>query len=112
MISLSKTQLRKVINKFHKNMNRSHYLKWDLGYGFSVRYFFNFDNKPEYNGKYVLKIHDYKYYHILTTAEAIAQIQMFSESIEPTEYFSVKERKKYRRAIIDHSKPISQFILE
>ena len=40
--------------------NHIHYLKWNLTSNLSVRYFYNFETKPELIGKFTLKNHKHK----------------------------------------------------
>ena len=42
------------------NANHIHYLKWNLTQNLSVRYFYNFETKPELIGKFTLKNHKYR----------------------------------------------------
>lgn len=97
--SLVQQSVQRSINRKH----RSHYLKWTIDGEFSIRYFFVFDDKPQYRGKFVLKSHRTKEYLELSRVEAVDIIQKECPSLEPKEIFSTLERTDkgtgYRRLI-------------
>lgn len=110
---ISKKKIKAKINKFIYNRNRNHYLKWKLDNinDWSIRFFFNFDTRPQYNGKWVLKSHKEKHYIILTKTEAISYIQKFSKSLEPEEIFAVFEFGfGYRKLNIHPNKGTSTYL--
>ncbi len=110
-LHLTRKPIHKQINKYIYGRNRTHYLKWELKNHWSVRYFFTFDARPEYNGQWVLKNHKSKRYIVLIKHEALDYIQGFCHQIEPKEYFSVTEfGKGYRRLTIDPKRGSSCFI--
>ena len=101
----SKTKIRKSIQKYIYERNRTHYLKWGLCAEWSIRFVFTYDARPQYNMKWILKSHFKKIYIILTKNEAMDYIQVYAKSLEPREYISMTEfGKGYRRMILD---PIS-----
>jgi hypothetical protein len=114
--AVTQSQVRKIAAHFIWSKNRTHYLKWELFHHldkhWSIRFYFVFDHKKEYVGKWVLKHHVDKVYIILTSGEARRYIQYYAKQLEPKEFWSVREGKRYRRSIIDHSTLQSQFILE
>ena len=98
---LSKTSIRKVLQKYVYGRNRTHYLKWVLCEEWSIRFFFAYDTRNQYRMKWVLKSHFEKVYIVLSKGEAIEYIQKFAKNIEPVEYFSLNEFKKgYRRLVV------------
>ena len=98
---ISKTNLRKVLQKYIYHRNRTHYLKWVLCKEWSVRFFFTYDTRSEYRMKWVLKSHFLKEYIVLSKNEAIDYIQKYAKDVEPVEYFSLNEFKKgYRRLVV------------
>lgn len=113
---VTQSQVRKTLNHYIWKKNRTHYLKWDLFHRsdkhWSIRFYFTYDRKKEYAGKWVLKHHIDKVYIVLTTGEARRYIQYYAKNLEPKEFWSVQEGRHYRRSIIDHSTLQSQFVLE
>ena len=107
----SKTQVRKVIQKYIYQRNRTHYLKWVLDDDWSIRYFFTYDTRTQYVRQWVLKSHYEKIYIILTKNEALEYIQAKARQYEPQEYFSLSEfGKGYRRIVVDQKKGVDCFI--
>lgn len=50
----------KMLDTLPHKANHIHYLKWNLTSNLSVRYFYNFETKPELIGKFTLKNHKHK----------------------------------------------------
>ncbi len=99
---ISRTQVRKTIQKYIYRRNRTHYMKWPLTGEWSIRYYFTYDAKSEYTGKWVLKSHHKKIYIVLTKTEALEYIQAKAQRKEPQEFFSLTEfGKGYRRTVVD-----------
>ena len=98
----SKKSIRNTINFYAKSpsKNRSHYLKWKINDEWSVRYFFVFDKKPQFQKKFVLKSHYTKDYIEIPRTVATDYILILAEEKEPEELFSVNTRIGYRRLII------------
>jgi len=100
-----------VIQQFVFKRNRVHYLKWELECHWSIRFFFTFDNRPEYNMKWVLKNHKTKEYIVITRPKAVDFIKSLAKDIQPKEYFSLREfGKGYRRLVVDQDRGCSCFI--
>lgn len=107
----SKTQVRKAVQKYVFQRNRTHYLKWALTAEWSIRFIFTYDTRPEYTMTWVLKSHFKKIYIVLTKNEALEYIQKYSKAVEPLEYSSLNEfGKGYRRTVIDPICGTSSFI--
>jgi hypothetical protein len=89
----SKKKVKSKIQKYIYGRNRNHYLKWKLDYAndWSIRFFFNFDTRPQYNMTWVLKSHKEKHYIVLTKNEAIEYIQKYANRLEPEEIFALNE---------------------
>jgi hypothetical protein len=102
--------VHKAIQKAINCKHRTHYLKWTINAEFSIRYFFVYDDKPQYVGQFVLKSHYTKEYVILTRIEAVEFIQSECVEYEPKEYWSLVENKKYRRVVIDPKHGTSCFL--
>ena len=94
--------VRTDIGKYIYNRNRTHYLKWTINSEWSIRYYFTYDARNQYNGQWVLKSHYTKDYIIVTKDEAMDYIQYYCYNTYPKEYFSLQEfGKGYRRTVID-----------
>ena len=57
------------------NFHRTHYKKIELTDDISLRYFFEFEDIPDFKNKWVIKSHDRKEYEVITrkTAKLIAE---------------------------------------
>jgi len=108
----SKKNVKRVIQKYIYNRNRNHYLKWKLDNAndWSIRFFFNFDSRPQYNMEWVLKSHKEKHYIILTKAEAIEYIYEFAKRLEPEEIFALTEFGSGYRKLSVHPKGTSTYL--
>ena len=81
----------------HKT-NHIHYLKWKLTDNLSVRYFYNFETKPELIGKFTLKNHKHKQVVEISEETAKEMIKCFCvENFEEIIGFQLKKvgYKKY-----------------
>lgn len=96
---ISKSKLRKQINKHIKFKNRTHYLKWPLDGEWSIRYYFTFDNKKGYEKGWYLKSHQRKIYIPLSISEALDYIRYKAKVKDPIEIWGIREGNKYRRMI-------------
>lgn len=107
----SKNSIKKSIRKYIYNRNRTHYIKWALTAEWSIRFFFVFDTKSQYNMKWVLKSHYLKEYIVISEKEAVDYIQKYAKYVKPIEYFSLNEfGKGYRRLIVDPKCGVDTFI--
>ncbi len=107
----SRNSIKKAIQKYIYNRNRTHYLKWALNAEWSIRFFFVFDTRKLYVEEWVLKSHYLKEYIILSKSDAIDYIQKYSKNVNPIEYFSLNEfGKGYRRLVIDPKSGVDTFI--
>ncbi len=93
--------VRNVLQKYIYKRNRTHYLKWVIDDEWSIRYFFIFETRSEYNHQWVLKSHYTKDYIIMDNLTAMDYIQHLVKDKNPIEYFSLQEFKKgYRRLVV------------
>jgi len=108
----SKTKIKAMAQKYIYNRNRVHYLKWKLDNAndWSIRFFFNFDTRTQYNGKWVLKSHKNKDYIILTRNEAFEYLQKYSKNLQPEEIFSLNEFGCGFRKLCVHPKGTSSYL--
>jgi len=109
---LSKTKVKHKISKYLYCRNRLHYLKWKLDNknDWSIRFFFTFDTRPEYNMTWVLKSHKEKHYIILTKSEALDYLRKFAIRLEPEEIFALNEFGSGYRKLIVHPKGTSTYL--
>lgn len=84
--------------------HRQHYLKWALDdtNDWSIRYFWVFDARPEYQRKWVLKSHKLKHYIELTRGQALEYILVIAKNKAPEEHQCVLNGNKYERLITQH----------
>lgn len=84
--------------------HRQHYLKWSLDgtNDWSIRYFWVFDARPQYQRKWVLKSHKLKHYIELTKGQALEYILVMAKNKAPEEHQCVLNGNKYERLITQH----------
>ena len=108
----SSARVKTELNSAFRKRHRLHYLKWrlDNANDWSIRYFFIFDDRRQYNGKWVLKSHQEKHYIILSNSEAKAYIKKFAKKLKPDEIDGIKESFGFRKIIIHSDKGCSCFL--
>jgi hypothetical protein len=105
-------EVKKIIQKYIYGRNRTHYLKWKLDNAndWSIRFFFNFDSRTQYNKQWVLKSHKEKHYIIITRKEAVDYIRKYSKVLQPEEIFALNEFGCGYRKLSVHPKGTSTFL--
>jgi len=99
---ISKSKIKKTVNNQIYNKHRLHYLKWKLDKknDWSIRYFFIFDDRPEYTHKWVLKSHQEKHYINLKATEAFAYLQKYCDDLQAEEIYGLKIPHSFQKIII------------
>ena len=104
----SKTKTKKILTPVVFR-HRTYYLKWAIDGDWSIRYFFFFYARPEYEKQFVLKSHITKDYIVLSRKEAFEYIRLKCKSMSPEEILGTKEHYsgKFKKIVIDKSLGIS-----
>ena len=89
--------------------NRQHYIKWPMNEDMSIRYYFLFEDRPEFEKKYVIKSHNSKLYETISVNMAKKLIKELTLKFTKTEVIGEKvidENKNinYRKIIIQNDK--------
>jgi hypothetical protein len=81
-----------------KKSGSQHYIKWNITDDLSLRYYFEFQDRPQYNNQYVLKTHSDKSYQILESGQIIEELFKISKSSEEImgRRFGKNEYVKYK----------------
>ena len=91
-----------------KHTHMQWYLKLDLTEDISIRYFFIFENRPELQGKWVIKSHSKKEYGIIDkkSVELIAKSHNKDIDKDSVEVIArALTNTKYRRIVLDNINP-------
>jgi len=89
---------------FFKNKHRTHYLKWEIGNGTSIRYFFLYEDKPKLEGKWVIKNHDDKKFQIFENKQiAMSMIRSLCPSTKALEITGIRKHDMYIKTIMDEN---------
>jgi hypothetical protein len=82
----------------YKNSGSQHYIKWDITEDLSLRYYFEFQDRPQYINQYVLKTHSTKNYQLIESNQISNELKKLSSNhieiigrrINKTEYVKYK----------------------
>lgn len=93
-------EMKDIKHILKNKMNQTHYFKWSLTENLSVRFFINFQDNQDLNGKYVLKDHSNKKTIQITEEMAHELIESSKEELIPQEILGLKFGKIYRKIIL------------
>ena len=96
-----------IIKHLSKMQHRTHYYKFQLEFDndYSIRYYLEFESRPEYVGNYYLKSHNKNEYSLLPKEMAEDLIRKLCK-IEAEEIIGRRSGKKYEKVIISKDKLI------
>ena len=92
-----------LLNSLSHRTGHIHYIKWNITSNLSIRYFYNFTDKPEYNMKFTLKNHKERTLVELdekTAKEMIENVCKDEHSLEIIGYEVKGKNKGYRKLIM------------
>lgn len=95
----------KVLKSLRKSAGRTHYFKYQLNFSedYSLRYFLQFEDRPEYEGQFVLKSHSKRESSIITRSMAEDLIGKLCE-IPCEEIIGRRLGKNYEKIVISENK--------
>lgn len=95
----------KVLKSLRKSASRTHYYKFPLNFSedYSLRYFLQFEDRPEYEGQFVLKSHSKRESSIITRSMAEDLIGKLCE-IPCEEVIGRRINKNYEKIVISENK--------
>ena len=96
-----------IIKHLSKMQHRTHYYKFPLEFDndYSIRYYLEFESRPEYVGNYYLKSHSKNEYSLLPKEMAEDLIKKLCK-IEAEEIIGRRSGKKYEKVIVGKDKLI------
>lgn len=103
----SQSEINKtLLNSLSHRTSHIHYIKWNITANLSIRYFYNFTDKPEYNMKFTLKNHKERTLVELdekTAKEMIENVCKDEPYLEIIGYEVKGKNKGYRKIIMKNS---------
>lgn len=103
----SQSEINKtLLNSLSHRIGHIHYIKWNITANLSIRYFYNFTDKPEYNMKFTLKNHKERTLVELdekTAKEMIENVCKDEPYLEIIGYEVKGKNKGYRKIIMKNS---------
>ena len=97
--------------KLIQSSNICHYLKWNITDSLSLRYYFNFEDKPEMIKQFVLKDHNTKSYNLVTDLSIAHELRKVSSN-KCVEILGRKLVNKYHKVQIQFYEDFSKFEIE
>lgn len=96
-----------ILKHLSKMQHRTHYYKFQLEFDndYSIRYYLEFESRPEYVGNYYLKSHSKNEYSLLPKEMAEDLIRKLCK-IEAEEIIGRRSGKKYEKVIVSKDKLI------
>lgn len=81
-----------------RKTHQTHYIKWKLTDNLSIRYFYSFQDNPDFIGKFVLKNHSKKESVIISKDTAKELLEFVKEDFE--EIIGYLEKDEYRKLVL------------
>lgn len=96
-----------IVKHLSKMQHRTHYYKFQLEFDndYSIRYYLEFESRPEYVGNYYLKSHSKNEYSLLPKEMAEDLIRKLCK-IEAEEIIGRRSGKKYEKVVVSKDKLI------
>ena len=94
-----------IVKHLSKMQHRTHYYKFQLEFDndYSIRYYLEFESRPEYVGNYYLKSHSKNEYSLLPKEMAEDLIRKLCK-IEAEEIIGRRSGKKYEKIVVSKAK--------
>ena len=96
---------KEFLNGISENNHSIHYIKWDITSNLSIRYFYNFQDRLEFVGKFAIKNHKEKELILISKETATEFISLYNSKFKEIIGYSQKGKNKgYRKIIMQNSK--------
>ena len=109
LIQINSIKKQKKLNDIMNlvSSNRQHYLKFLIGNDISIRFYFQFEDRKEYEGKWFIKSHAGKIYQEID--EKIAKRMIVDSECDFKEIIGQRIGNRYRKIVVENNENVNHY---